>query len=172
VKINGKQEGTAFPIITAAHVVMGTEPSQITMTPYLFDGTHTVEAVATVPGLDIALLYPDQSIHKEGYVLNDIRTKFGTSVSVPNFAKFNLVKLKDKAIPSTGRIIGYDELSILFTLDVVQKGSSGAPILDQYGHVVGLLTNRVIHESEYSGVCYGIEAGAIQDYLHSITNDE
>lgn len=131
-------------ILTALHVVSAASTISVTFT----DGTRAAaELIASDPGLDIAVLNPSQP----------------PEVIVPAvLGSINSVRIGDEAytvgnpfgLPgsmSAGVISGFDrtvrlsetnqQMAGLIQFDAaVNPGNSGGPLLNRYGHVIGIVT--------------------------------
>jgi hypothetical protein len=174
LNIDGEPSGTAFAIVsdgvvsllTAAHVVLSNEQHSITLKSPCHRESLNINKVAIMPGQDMAVLFTNTPL-RSGFSIRTRDAQFGEFIESPNYSGLGKAssKFAAKSIPSSGRVIGYDDSSILITLDVLYKGGSGAPILDGNKGVVGLLSNRVNFEGGYSGVSFGIDAKTIQSSL-------
>lgn len=89
------------------------------------------------------------------------------SVGFPNLSKYEN-RFKDLPIPTDGRIIKYSKPELLFTLNIIYPGSSGSPIVDANGYLVGILTNRVLNNDQFSGVGFGTTVDLLNYALQNL----
>lgn len=178
VELAGEPQGTAFTVaiddtsvflITAAHVISDADIQKLSIRSSCSTDSVRISDIAVIPGKDIALLFAESPLPNIGFHVRSTPANCGEAVEVPNFSGLGKVsnKFRGKLIPSNGKMIGYDDQSILITLDVMQKGGSGGPILDNERRILGLLTNRVNTNGEYAGVSYGIESRVILEALRN-----
>ena len=172
---SGEPLGTAFStiesgrsfLVSAAHVVKGVDSKRLSLRSICSKNDLSISDILFVPGNDLAILLATSSGPLPGFTIRDTSPVWGELIVVPNFGNLSKasVRLAGAEIPSSGRVIKTEGGQILFSLDIVQKGSSGAPILDGRGQVLGLLTNRTLIEGTYAGVSLGIDGAALRDAL-------
>jgi S1-C subfamily serine protease len=149
-------------ILTANHVIAGGG----TITVTFADGTTASAAVAAAnPKLDIAALIPA----KQPQVVVSATLGGGANVGAPVVAVGNPLGLIDSV--SAGVISGLDRtadtdhgtLSGLIQFDAsVNPGSSGGPLLDAHGLVVGIVVSLAAPDGKdaFSGIGFAVPIGA------------
>jgi putative serine protease PepD len=149
-------------IVTANHVIA--DATKITVTFY--DGTTTSAAVvSTDPKVDVAVLSP-ASLPQ---VVVPAALGGGASVGAPVVAVGNPLGLADSV--SAGVVSGLDRTaqtaegtySGLIQFDAsVNPGSSGGPLLDARGLVVGIVVSiaNPAHEDAFAGIGFAVPIGA------------
>jgi putative serine protease PepD len=149
-------------IVTANHVIAGA--TKITVTFY--DGTTTSAAVvSTDPKVDVAVLSP-ASLPQ---VVVPAALGGGANVGAPVVAVGNPIGLADSV--SAGVVSGLDRTaqtaegtySGLIQFDAsVNPGSSGGPLLDARGLVVGIVVSiaNPAHEDAFAGIGFAEPIGA------------
>ena len=131
-------------ILTANHVVDGA--SAITVT--FADGTELDAEVASAdPGNDIAVLqtggFPEVVVpavlgSSDGVEVGDEAYSAGSPLALAGSLTAGVISGLDRTIPLEG---GAGELDGLIQFDAaVNPGSSGGPLLDRNGQVVGIVT--------------------------------
>ena len=149
-------------IVTANHVIAGA--TQITVT--FFDGTTTsATLVSANPKLDVAVLSP-ASLPE---VVVPAALGGGTDVGAPVVAVGNPLGLADSV--SAGVVSGLNRTaqtaegtySGLIQFDAsVNPGSSGGPLLDARGLIVGIVVSiaNPAHEDAFAGIGFAVPIGA------------
>ncbi len=149
-------------IVTANHVIAGA--TKITVT--FFDGTTTSAAVVSAnPKLDVAVLSP-ASLPQ---VVVPAALGGDADVGAPVVAVGNPLGLADSV--SAGVVSGLDRTaqtaqgtySGLIQFDAsVNPGSSGGPLLDARGVVVGIVVSiaNPAHEDAFAGIAFAVPIGA------------
>jgi putative serine protease PepD len=149
-------------IVTANHVIAGA--TQITVT--FFDGTTTsATLVSANPKLDVAVLSP-ASLPE---VVVPAALGGGTDVGAPVIAVGNPLGLADSV--SAGVVSGLNRTaqtaqgtySGLIQFDAsVNPGSSGGPLLDGRGLIVGIVVSiaNPAHEDAFAGIGFAVPIGA------------
>jgi S1-C subfamily serine protease len=149
-------------ILTANHVVAGGGTISVTFA----DGTTTNAAVAAAdPKLDIATLTPAQLPQ----VVVPATLGGGASVGAPVVAIGNPLGLTDSV--SAGVISGLGRtadtrngtLSGLIQFDAsVNPGSSGGPLLDAHGRVIGIVVSLAAPDGKdaFAGIGFAVPIGA------------
>jgi S1-C subfamily serine protease len=129
-------------IMTANHVVDGATSVEVTFA----DGTHAAARVASSsPDRDIAVLAPEQSpsvivpaVLGGGVRIGDDTYSVGNPLGLADSITAGVVSGLDRSI---GREDGGGELKGLIQFDAaVNPGSSGGPLLNRQGQVVGIVT--------------------------------
>lgn len=173
-----EQVGTAFKIkiddksyayITAGHNLSYGKTKNLSL---LFkcgnkSETRKITNAEKLSGIDAALLRLDQDVDEMAELLPG--GFVGLEVSVPNYSYLEDFdkRLKWAFVPSKGRIISEKDGQIFFISDVIRPGASGAPIINEFGKVVGVVTGRYLEKNgSYSGVSNGY---TIQQVLRAIT---
>ena len=149
-------------IVTANHVIAGA--TKITVTFY--DGTTTSAAVvSTNPKADVAVLSPAALPQ----VIVPAALGGGASVGAPVVAVGNPLGLADSV--SAGVVSGLDRTartaegtySGLIQFDAsVNPGSSGGPLLDARGLVIGIVVSiaNPAHEDAFAGIGFAVPIGS------------
>jgi len=149
-------------ILTANHVIAGGGAIAVTFA----DGTTTNATVAaTNPNLDIATLIPA----KLPQVVVSATLGGSADVGAPVVAIGNLLGLTDSV--SAGVISGVDrtadtdhgKFSGLIQFDAsVNPGSSGGPLLDAHGLVIGIVVSLAAPDGEdaFAGIGFAVPIGA------------
>ena len=150
-------------ILTAAHVIAGGG----TITVTFADGTTAGAAVATSdPKLDIARLTPA----KLPQVVVPATLGGGADVGAPIVAIGNPLGLTDSV--SAGVISGLNrtadtdngKFSGLIQFDAsVNPGSSGGPLLDAHGHIIGIVVSLADPDGKdaFAGIGFAVPIGAV-----------
>jgi S1-C subfamily serine protease len=129
-------------IITANHVVEGATTIKVTFA----DGTAaTAHVVSSTPEQDIAVLAPDQppsvivpAVLGGGVRIGDDTYSVGNPLGLADSFTAGVVSGLDRSI---GREDGSGDLTGLIQFDAaVNPGSSGGPLLNRRGQVVGIVT--------------------------------
>jgi S1-C subfamily serine protease len=129
-------------IMTANHVVDGATSVEVTFA----DGTRTAaHVVASTPDEDIAVLQPEQppsvivpAVLGGGVRIGDDTYSVGNPLGLADSLTAGVVSGLDRSI---GREDGEGELNGLIQFDAaVNPGSSGGPLLNRLGQVVGIVT--------------------------------
>jgi S1-C subfamily serine protease len=145
------QEGTAFVVaphlvLTNAHVVAGEKPGQTEVMAN--GGTYAATPVYFDPSYDLALLRTDAPLGPPLHlaVAQAGRGTTGAVVGYPENGPLSVVPAGIAgSLSAVGRDI-YDEGLVerqVYQIDaVVLPGNSGGPLLDDSGHVVGVVFSR------------------------------
>jgi putative serine protease PepD len=129
-------------IMTANHVVDGATSVEVMFA----DGTRAAaRVVSSTPGKDIAVLQPDQlpsvvvpAVLGGGVQVGDDAYSLGNPLGLADSMTAGVVSGLDRSI---GREDGSGELDGLIQFDAaVNPGSSGGPLLNRQGQVVGIVT--------------------------------
>jgi S1-C subfamily serine protease len=129
-------------VMTAAHVIDQATRIEITFA----DGTRAAaQVVSTTPERDIAVLQPEQpprvivpAVLGGGVRIGDDTYSVGNPLGLDDSLTAGVVSGLDRSI---GREDGAGELSGLIQFDAaVNPGSSGGPLLNRQGQVVGIVT--------------------------------
>lgn len=153
--------------ITTSHALLSAGKARLSIRPACGQETTPIKSFARLGGLDAAVLYPDKTELVKGIPVRLTETEFSGKLYGLAFPSLQSAepRFKGLPIPSSGLLIDNSAADILFSLDIVQLGSSGAPIVDGSGNLLGMLTNRVVIDGNYTGVCYGISATTLQSAL-------
>lgn len=130
-------------ILTANHVVEGA--TEITVT--YFDGTQSAaQIVSATPETDIAVLLPDQLSpmvvpavlgNPNALRVGDEAFAFGNPFGIYGSMSSGVVSGFNRSFQAVGSDIRIDGLIQMDT--AVNPGNSGGPLLNRYGHVVGIV---------------------------------
>jgi S1-C subfamily serine protease len=162
---SGVVVNTSGDILTALHVVTGAAQIEV----YFTDGSQTVaDIISAEPENDIAVLMPYQP---PGLIVPAVLGNAGAMrVGDEAYAVGNPLGLA--ASLSAGVISGFDrsitledgeaQLEGLIQFDTaVNPGNSGGPLLNRYGHVVGIVT-ALANPSEqdfFTGIGFAVPIG-------------
>lgn len=163
------QDGKIYAL-TASHVVLGSTKSTLYMRNACTQEMIAIRSSSKLAGIDLSILYPEKTFSTIGISANPLDLTFSTQifgVSYPNLQSAE-PRFKNKPIPTNGYLVDINASDILFTMNITMRGSSGSPIVTNDGRLVGVLTNRVLTDSYYSGVSYGI---SIKSIKNAITNN-
>jgi S1-C subfamily serine protease len=147
-------------ILTALHVVDGASAIRVTFA----DGTEAAaEVIATEPENDLAVLRADGSpevivpaVLGGGAQIGDPAFTVGNPLGLAASLTAGVISGLDRTVPlrSTGR-----ELSGLIQFDAaVNPGSSGGPLLNRHGQVIGIVTALAnpVSEGSFSGIGFAV----------------
>jgi S1-C subfamily serine protease len=163
VKIPGH---TATFAVTNNHVVTGARPEEITVT--LSDGLILRPSrVWTDPESDVALLKLD----RDGLVTADLGDSdkcrpgqvvlaFGSPFGFNQTVTMGILSARDRGQISLGNTIRIKEF--LQTDAAINPGSSGGPLVDVHGRVIGINTAIASNNGAYSGVAFSIPINLVK----------
>lgn len=163
VKVDNKP---GYYVLTNNHVIAGARNDQITI--HLADGKIFRPTQAwTDPETDIALLNIDsQSLPyatlgnsdtaKVGRWVIAIGSPFGLNQTVTH----GIISARDRGQVSLGSTIRIKEF--LQTDAAINPGSSGGPLIDLQGDVIGINTAIASHNGSNSGVAFSIPANLVK----------
>lgn len=159
-------EGKIFAI-TASHTLLAVKDSTISIRPACTQNIITIKSHSKLGVLDAAIMFPEKIIPEKGIIAQSEKTKFATKVFGVSFPNLQIAepRLKGLPIPTSGLLVEDSNPDILVTMDVVQLGSSGSPIVNYSGKLIGMLTNRVLVDGNYAGVSYGISEQSLQSAI-------
>ncbi len=129
-------------VMTADHVITGASSIEVTFA----DGTRSpASVVSSQPERDTAVLQPEQlptvvvpAVLGGGVRIGDDTFSVGNPLGLADSLTAGVVSGLDRSI---GREDGGGELTGLIQFDAaVNPGSSGGPLLNRQGHVVGIVT--------------------------------
>lgn len=158
--------------ITAAHVLLlnGTTGS-LYLRPACSKEKYKVQEHQILRGLDLVILVTDKDKIPEaaGIIGTPAPPLYGEEIFSPNLSNVQKIepRFKGQFIPSTGRFIKNQRPTILFTMDILYPGASGAPIVNKNSRLVGMITNRVVDKNTYTGLGFGIMKDSIDDAIRS-----
>jgi S1-C subfamily serine protease len=154
------EQGT---ILTARHVVAGAEHVEVTFA----DGTEaSAEVVAEEPSNDIAVLAPSRApevvvpaVLGGGVEVGDVAFAVGHPLGLVASLSAGVISGLDRSVPVDGGTV----LEGLIQFDAaVNPGSSGGPLLDRDGQVVGIVT-ALANPNEhglFTGIGFAVPIGA------------
>jgi S1-C subfamily serine protease len=158
-------------ILTNYHVVRGAEEIAVTLSDDRRVSGSQVKVVGVDPVTDLALLrieaadltaatWGDSSELREGALVWAVGSPFGLSKSIT----FGILSAKDRRGLSGDRVHDF-----LQSDAAVSPGSSGGPLVNEQGDVVGI--NTAIMGRTYQGVSFAIPSRVAQD-VHSRLRSE
>jgi hypothetical protein len=153
--------------ITASHSLLSSNKPKLSIRSACSQESLPIKSFALLGGLDAAVLYPEKTELVKGISIKEKNNLLATPVygiAFPNLQNAE-PRFKGLPIPTTGLLVDNSNPDILFSMDIVHLGSSGSPVVDVSGHLLGMLTNRVMIDGNYAGVCYGISAKTLQSAL-------
>jgi len=164
IKVDGRP---GFYVITNNHVVAQAKPEQITV--HLADGrVFRPSQVLADAETDIALLVLDNAVAlptatlgnsdnaKVGRWVLAIGNPFGLNQSVSH----GIISARDRGQVSLGSTIRIKEF--LQTDAAINPGSSGGPLIDMNGHVIGINTAIASNNGSSSGVAFSIPINLVR----------
>lgn len=164
VKLQGRE---GFFVITNNHVITGAKNEQITL--HLADGrVFRPGQVWTDPETDVALLSLDGAVNLPVAPLGDsdgarvgrwvlaIGSPFGLNQTVTH----GIISARDRGQVSLGNAIRIKEF--LQTDAAINPGSSGGPLVDMTGQVIGINTAIASHNGSNSGVAFSIPINLVK----------
>lgn len=153
--------------VTAAHLLLAVNRSAILIRPTCLRESIRVKSYSKLAGIDAAILFSEDVITANGFSVSHSKQEFANTVYSVGFPNLQIAepRLKRMPIPTTGLLVQLSPSDILATLNVVQRGSSGSPIFDGNGNLLGMLTNRVLIDGDYTGVTYGISEQSLRTAL-------
>lgn len=168
-----RSTGTGFALtndgylITNYHVVEGAQSIQIQTR----DGrVLAATVIAIAPQNDIAMLKVDEQGFRFGkgelpYTLLSSKAMLGDEI-------FTLGFPQDEIVYNEGYISsrnGYKGDSNQYRLEVAAgPGQSGAPVLDDEGHVIGIIRSK---DGETQGITFAVTSKALLSLIHEIPKD-
>ncbi len=168
-----RSTGTGFALtndgylITNYHVVEGAQSIQIQTR----DGRQLgASVVAIAPQNDIAMLKVDEQGFRFGkgelpYTLLGSRAMLGDEIYTLGFPQ-------DEVVYNEGYISsrnGYKGDTNQYRLEVAAgPGQSGAPVLDDEGHVIGIIRSK---DSETQGITFAVTSKALLSLIHALPKD-
>jgi S1-C subfamily serine protease len=156
-----------YIVVTNNHVVSQAPPEKITVN--LSDGRIFKAArVWTDPESDVALLALDVSAALPTAVLGDsdrIRVgqwvlAFGSPFGLSQTVTHGIISARERGQVSLGNTIRIKEF--LQTDAAINPGSSGGPLVDLHGEVVGINTAIASHSGSNSGVAFSIPSNLVK----------
>ncbi len=164
---------TGYFVITNNHVISQAKPEQITV--QLQDGrVFRPLAVNTDPESDLAVLSIDsqQALPaaklgnsdnaRVGRLVLAIGSPFGLSQSVTQ----GIISARDRGQVTLGNSIRIKEF--LQTDAAINPGSSGGPLVDMTGEVIGINTAIASHNGSNSGVAFSIPSNLVRKVMNQL----
>jgi S1-C subfamily serine protease len=164
VQVEGR---TGYLVLTNNHVVAQARPEQITV--HLSDGRiFRPGRVWADPETDIALLSLDGAVHLPVAVLGDSDTAkvghwvlaIGSPFGLNQTVTHGIISARERGQVSLGNAIRIKDF--LQTDAAINPGSSGGPLLDMRGDVIGLNTAIASHNGSSSGVAFSIPSNLVK----------
>ena len=158
-------------LLTAAHNVIGLKPKK-----FYIDINDSEIPISNFlhadPELDFALLEIEDFTILDGFVPLKFQEEIISDycdIFCLHFSVFDGFLEKDK-IKSVGNLITIKDDLFYATLNVIEKGASGAPIIAaDSGNFIGIVTNRINNNQQgYTGLIYGISSEKINNTIKSI----
>jgi serine protease Do len=172
VKVAGRP---GYVVITNNHVVAQAPPEKITV--HASDGRLLRPSqVLSDPETDIALLVLESATNlptatlgnsdnaKVGRWVLAIGSPFGLNQSVTH----GIISARDRGQVNLGSTIRIKEF--LQTDAAINPGSSGGPLVDLSGEVIGINTAIASHNGNNSGVAFAIPANLVKRVLNQMLN--
>jgi S1-C subfamily serine protease len=129
-------------ILTNEHVVRQCDTYQVVLSP-----TRTLKATlrAADAGKDLALLSVEASFPMAATVRQDGLPKLGESVAVIGYPLVQVLSAQPNvSFGSVNSTVGAKGNPEQMQIDVpIQRGSSGGPVLDAAGHVIGIVVSKL-----------------------------
>jgi S1-C subfamily serine protease len=170
IKSNGY---SGYLVLTNNHVIAQARPEQITV--HVADGRIFRPArVQADPETDIALLYIDNSGQLPTAVLGDsdqarvgrlvlaIGSPFGLNQTVTQ----GIISARERGQVSLGNTIRIKDF--LQTDAAINPGSSGGPLVDMRGEVIGLNTAIASNNGSNSGVAFSIPINLVKRVMKQL----
>ena len=170
IKIEGRP---GFFVITNNHVVAQSKADQITV--HLADGRiFRPSQVFADPETDIALLVLEAAVSLPAATLGNsdhakvgrwvlaIGNPFGLNQSVSH----GIISARDRGQVSLGSTIRIKEF--LQTDAAINPGSSGGPLVDMNGHVIGINTAIASNNGSSSGVAFSIPINLVRRVVNQM----
>jgi serine protease Do len=142
-------------VLTNLHVVEGAE--QVTV--MLPDGPEfAVRRIIPLPGLDLAVLQLETSQRLPAATLGDSDTleigdwvlAMGCPLELEQTVSAGIISAKGRSLPDAGRT------RLLQTDAAISPGSSGGPLVNMRGEVVGIATAIASEDGGYQGIGFAI----------------
>jgi len=170
VKVEGRP---GYVVITNNHVVAQSQTNQITV--HAADGRiFSPSQVVADPETDIALLILDSAANLPTGVLGNsdnakvgrwvlaVGSPFGLNQSVTH----GIISARDRGQVSLGNTIRIKEF--LQTDAAINPGSSGGPLVDLNGEVIGINTAIASHNGSNSGVAFSIPINLVKRVMNQM----
>jgi len=160
----GQEQGSSVFILTAAHVVRGAFKVHVVFSD---SKRKKAEVVWLNRKNDVALLEVDikegsnhaleldDQVAVEGQGALAIAGSFDLSIS----SSVGIVSAVDVVLP------GKKKLKLIQTDAAINPGSSGGPLLNNQGKVIGLISNIYTKTGSFSGAAFAIPAPAIKKLI-------
>ena len=170
VKVDGRP---GFIVITNNHVVAQAQSNQITIHAADDRVFHPTQVLAD-PETDIALLILDNVTNLQPATLGNsdnakvgrwvlaIGSPFGLNQSVTH----GIISARDRGQVSLGNTIRIKEF--LQTDAAINPGSSGGPLIDLNGEVIGINTAIASHNGSNSGVAFSIPINLVKRVMNQM----
>jgi S1-C subfamily serine protease len=162
-----------FVVLTNHHVVAQSKPEQITI--HLADGRiFRPGKVWADPETDVALLSLDGALHlpsatlgdsdtaKVGHLVLAIGSPFGLNQTVSH----GIISARERGQVSLGTSIRIKDF--LQTDAAINPGSSGGPLIDMKGEVIGINTAIASQHGASSGVAFSIPSNLIKRVMKQL----
>lgn len=162
-----------YLILTNNHVIANARPEQITI--HLADGRIFKPArVLADPETDISLLVLDTTLNlptavlgnsdnaRVGHLVLVIGSPFGLSQTVTH----GIISARERGQVSLGNTIRIKDF--LQTDAAINPGSSGGPLVDMQGEVVGINTAIASHNGSSSGVAFSIPINLVRRVIRQM----
>lgn len=174
IRLEGR---TGYFVISNNHVITGARTDQITL--HLMDGrVFRPLQVWTDPETDLALLSIDPPAAVPTVVLGNsdnakvgrwvlaIGSPFGLGQSVSH----GIISARDRGQVSLGNTIRIKEF--LQTDAAINPGSSGGPLVDIHGEVIGINTAIASHNGSSSGVAFSIPINLVKRTVQQLLSGQ
>lgn len=163
-----------FYVITNNHVISQAPPEQITI--HLADGKiFRPTKVWTDPETDIALLALDASDlphatlgNSDGARVGRWVLAMGSPFGLNQTVTHGIISARDRGQVSLGNTIRIKDF--LQTDAAINPGSSGGPLIDMNGEVIGINTAIASHNGSNSGVAFSIPVNMVKRITSQMLN--
>jgi S1-C subfamily serine protease len=163
VRLDGR---TGYYVLTNNHVIAMARPDQITIS--LSDGrVYHPSQVWADPESDIAVMsvsaptLPTATLgNSDGARVGRLVLAIGSPFGLSQTVTHGIISARDRGQVSLGGTIRIKEF--LQTDAAINPGSSGGPLLDMHGEVIGINTAIASHNGSNSGVAFSIPINLVK----------
>lgn len=160
--------------ITAEHNISLNKSKQLFIRPTCDSKSIQIVNSTSLKGIDLSVITLSTPYSAQQFIVGKPTPPiYGDSiysVGYPNLFKLDN-RYRDLPIPTEGKLIKYGKPDVLFTLDIIYPGSSGSPIVDANGYLIGTINNRIVDNDQFSGVGFGTTVELINHALQKFTSN-